>query len=164
MYYFWHRYSRGKFENCFRTSILQGTKSEDSESGTNSMAGTNGQGRKARCRSRFRRGRQLCPPASTIAWSRVNGQQRKARCRSRQRRGRKLCLPTSNRAWSKANNKEVEEIMVREDLWSWPTLERTEEAYVRNKNNSIVHKLCVVLELEDPEEIMRSVAELIYFK
>jgi hypothetical protein len=54
--------------------------------------------------------------------------------------------------------------MAKEDLGLGPTLDQIEEAYVKNRNNSIVHKLCIVLELEDPEEIVRSVAQLVYFK
>jgi hypothetical protein len=61
-------------------------------------------------------------------------------------------------------NEEADEVMARKDLESWSTMEKMEEAYVRNRNNSIVHKLCTILELGDPEEIMRSVAELVYFK
>jgi hypothetical protein len=55
-------------------------------------------------------------------------------------------------------NEEVEEVMARER----PTLEQREEAYIRNMNNSIVHRLCTILEIGYLEEIVRSVAELVH--
>jgi hypothetical protein len=61
-------------------------------------------------------------------------------------------------------DEEAQEVMAEEDLRSGPTWEQKEKANVRNKNNSMVHKLCTVLELEDPKEIVRRVAELVYFK
>ena len=61
-------------------------------------------------------------------------------------------------------NEEAQEAMAREDVGSRPTLEQTEEAYVRNRNNRIVYSLCTMLQLGDPEEIVRSVAELVYLK
>jgi hypothetical protein len=56
-------------------------------------------------------------------------------------------------------NEEAEEVMAREG----PTLEQMNEAYIRNRNNSIVHRLCTMLEIGDPEEIVRSVAELVHY-
>ena len=61
-------------------------------------------------------------------------------------------------------NEEAQEAMAREDVGSRPTLEQTEEAYVRNRNNRIVYIVCTMLQLGDPEEIVRSVAELVYLK
>jgi hypothetical protein len=40
-------------------------------------------------------------------------------------------------------NEEADEVMAREG----PTLEQREEAYIRNKNNSIIHRLCTMLEI-----------------
>jgi hypothetical protein len=50
-------------------------------------------------------------------------------------------------------NQEAEEAMAR----------RREEAYIRNRNNSIVHRLSIMLEVGDPEEIVQDVAELLYY-
>jgi hypothetical protein len=59
----------------------------------------------------------------------------------------------------KPMNEEAEEVMAREG----PTLEQREETYIRNMNNSIVHRLCTMLEIGDLEEIVRSVVELAHY-
>jgi hypothetical protein len=75
-------------------------------------------------------------------------------------------------------DKEVEEVMPEEDIGSGPAREQREggfyirhrnksllkeEAYLRHMDEFIVHNLCIIFNLEHPEEILRSVSELVYF-
>ncbi len=52
------------------------------------------------------------------------------------------------------------EVMAREFLPPEPILEQRYEAYLRNKNASIIQKVAGMLELDNPEDIPRAVAQL----
>jgi hypothetical protein len=36
--------------------------------------------------------------------------------------------------------------------------------YVRNRNTTIAHKLCIILDMNFPRDIFETVLELVYFK
>ncbi len=56
------------------------------------------------------------------------------------------------------------EVMAKEFLPPKPTLEQRYEAYLRNKNASIIQKVAGMLELDDPEDIPKATAQLQYFR
>ncbi|CAN5974520.1 unnamed protein product [Sphagnum jensenii] len=56
------------------------------------------------------------------------------------------------------------EVMAREFLPPKPTPEQRYEAYLRNRNASIIQKVAGMLELDDPEDIPKAIAQLQYFK
>jgi hypothetical protein len=75
-------------------------------------------------------------------------------------------------------DKEADEVMLVEDRGSGPTQEQSEgeddirhmnegilrnKAYLTHMDEFIVPNLCNVFNLEHPEEILRSVSELVYF-
>jgi len=58
---------------------------------------------------------------------------------------------------------ELVEVMAREFLPPEPTPEQRYEAYLRNMNASIIQKVARMLELDNPEDIPRAVAQLQYY-
>jgi hypothetical protein len=42
--------------------------------------------------------------------------------------------------------------------------EAEEGNYMRNKNRSIACKLCIILDIDIPKEILKTILELVYFK
>jgi hypothetical protein len=75
-------------------------------------------------------------------------------------------------------DKEAEEVILGEDIGSGLAQEQREggfyikhkniwflkeEAYLRHMDEFIVDNLCIIFNLEHPEEILRSVSELVYF-
>ncbi len=56
------------------------------------------------------------------------------------------------------------EVMAREFLPPKPTPEQRYEAYLRNRNASIIQKVAGMLELDDPEDIPKAIAQLQYFR
>ena len=56
------------------------------------------------------------------------------------------------------------EVMAREFLPPKPTPEQRYEAYLRNRNASIIQKVVGMLELDNPDDIPKAIAQLQYFK
>jgi hypothetical protein len=56
------------------------------------------------------------------------------------------------------------EVMAREFLPLEPTPEQRYEAYLRNRNANIIQKVAGMLELDNPKDIPRAIAQLQYFK
>ncbi|CAK9260662.1 unnamed protein product [Sphagnum jensenii] len=56
------------------------------------------------------------------------------------------------------------EVMAREFLPPKPTLEQRYEAYLRNRNANIIQKVAGMLELDDPKDIPKAIAQLQYFR
>ncbi len=55
-------------------------------------------------------------------------------------------------------------VMSREFLPPKPTPEQKYEAYLRNRNASIIQNVAGMLELDDPEDIPKAIAQLQYFR
>ncbi len=55
------------------------------------------------------------------------------------------------------------EVMAREFLPPEPTPKQRYEAYLRNRNVNIIQKVAGMLELDDPEYILRAVVQLQYY-
>jgi len=56
------------------------------------------------------------------------------------------------------------EVMAREFLPPKPIPEQRYEAYLRNRNANIIQKVARMLELDDPEDIPKAIAQLQYFR